>query len=153
MTFARITWPYIENSIDRLVDLAASLTPDERAHRPDFDGANSIATLTGHTIANAEDNLLGTLLGDPVAYDRERDFDAPETDIEQVRARWERVRAALAARLDELDDARLLTPTVHPRRGEITGAAILVVVARHAAEHLAHAELTRDLIRSGRAAR
>jgi uncharacterized damage-inducible protein DinB len=153
MTFARITWPYIESSIDRLVDLAASLTPVERTYRPAFDGANSIATLTGHTIANAEDNLLGTLLGDPVTYDRERDFDAPETDIEQIRARWDRLRSTFAARLDELDDGRLLANTVHPRRGEMTGAAVLLVVARHAAEHLAHAELTRDLIRSGGAAR
>ena len=35
---------------------------------------------------------------------------------------------------------------VHPRRGLLTGREILIVVARHAAEHLAHAELTRDLL-------
>jgi hypothetical protein len=33
----------------------------------------------------------------------------------------------------------------HPRRGAISGREILIVVARHAAEHLGQAELTRDL--------
>jgi hypothetical protein len=32
----------------------------------------------------------------------------------------------------------------------VTGRAILIVVARHAAEHLGQAELTRDLLRAGR---
>ncbi|MCB0140064.1 MAG: DUF664 domain-containing protein, partial [Caldilineaceae bacterium] len=34
----------------------------------------------------------------------------------------------------------------HPRRGQMSGRAILMVVMRHAAEHMGHAELTRDLL-------
>lgn len=35
---------------------------------------------------------------------------------------------------------------LHPRRGPLIGWAILLIVARHAAEHWAHAKLTRDLL-------
>ncbi len=40
----------------------------------------------------------------------------------------------------------LLAPHHHPRRGWSTGREILLIVARHAAEHLGQAELTRDLL-------
>jgi hypothetical protein len=30
-------------------------------------------------------------------------------------------------------------------RGEVTGREVLMLMARHAAEHVGHAELTRDL--------
>jgi hypothetical protein len=36
----------------------------------------------------------------------------------------------------------------HPRRGPLSGREILIVVARHAAEHLGQAELTRDLMKA-----
>ena len=49
-----------------------------------------------------------------------------------------------------LDDAILDQPFTHPRRGQMSGRAILMVVIRHAAEHMGHAELTRDLIRAKR---
>ena len=35
----------------------------------------------------------------------------------------------------------------HHWRGEISGREVLIVVARHTAEHLGHAELTRDMAR------
>lgn len=145
--FASIVWGYADRSIERLVDLACSLTAEERSWRPAVDGANSIATLVGHTLANAEDNVLGTLLGLPYAYDRERDFEAPETDASAIRARFEALRTA-AAPVALLDDDDLARSFTHARRGEVLGIDLLLVVARHAAEHLAHAELTRDLLRA-----
>ncbi|MBN1310607.1 MAG: hypothetical protein JXB30_04240 [Anaerolineae bacterium] len=38
----------------------------------------------------------------------------------------------------------------HPRRGQMAGRAELIIVARHAAEHMGQAELTRDLLFSAR---
>lgn len=142
-------WPYIERSLDRLVALALELTEAERLARPPVDGANSIATLVGHTLANAEENLLGTLGGMDVAYDRQADFDAPTSDAAMIEARWTDQRGRMRSVVAGLDDAMLLAPRPHPRRGEVTGLEVLLVVARHAAEHLAHAELTRDWLRSG----
>ncbi len=47
--------------------------------------------------------------------------------------------------LSALDLEREVT---HPRRGALTGRDVLIVVARHAVEHLGQAELTRDLARA-----
>lgn len=141
-------WRYTRGSLDRLVALSLDLTEAERAERPPIEEANSIATLVGHTLANAEDNLLGTLAGLPVTYHRQADFDAPETDATAIRDRWDALQARIEAAIATIDDVRVLGPVSHPRRGEVTGLEVLLVVARHAAEHLAHAELTRDWLRS-----
>lgn len=144
VTMAMTIWRYIESSLDRLVTLALTMTEDERAAKPPVDGANSIATLVGHTLANAEENLLGTLAGESIAYDRESDFEAPVTDARRIEKRWTDLRQRMEETLPRLHDEHLLEPRAHPRRGGITGLEVLVVVARHASEHLAHAELTRD---------
>lgn len=151
MSAAALIWPYIDRSVERLRDVAAGLDPEDLTWCPTAAGANSIATLLTHTIANAEDNLLGTLLALPVAYDRERDFVAPDLDLGAAEARWRRLRETFEAALPGLDNARLLAAITHPRRGSITGLEVMLVVARHAAEHLAHAELTRDLLLAERA--
>ena len=142
-------WPYVMRSIDRLVAVAFDeLDAVGRAWRPEAEGANSVLTLVNHTVSNAEDNLLGTIAGMAVTYDRQADFDTPETDPEAIRVRWARVRSAFEAALPMLDDQRMLEIVQHPRRGPVTRFDTLVVVTRHAAEHLAHAELTRDLYRA-----
>ncbi len=147
-TAARL-WPYARRSIERLIAVAFDeLDEVGRAWRPNAPGANDVLTLVNHTISNAEDNLLGTIAGLDVAYQRQADFDAPEADPAIVRARWDGVSAAFEAALPHLDDQRLFEEITHPRRGTITRFDALVVVTRHAAEHLAHAELTRDLYRA-----
>jgi len=151
MSAAALIWPYIDRSVESLRGVAADLTPDELVWRPPAADANSIATLLTHTIANAEDNLLGTLLALPGTYDRERHFVAPDLDVGAAEARWRRLRETFEAALPGLNDARLLAAITHPRRGSITGLEVMLVVARHTAEHLAHAELTRDLLLAERA--
>lgn len=141
-------WRYIASSLDGLVSLALELSEDERLAIPPVAGANSVAALVGHTLANAEDNLLGTLAGQDVTYDRQADFDAPAADAGSIEARWAALRARVNAALGPLDDTAVLAPRAHPRRGEVTGLEVLVVTARHAAEHLGQAELTRDWVRS-----
>ena len=142
-------WPYIERSLDRLVTLALELTEAERLARPPVEGANSIATLVGHTLANAEENLLGTLIGNYIRYDRQADFDSPLAGAVAIEARWGELRPRIERALEGLDNDAVLARRAHSRRGEVTGLDVLVVVARHAAEHLAQAELTRDWLRSG----
>jgi len=145
MTIATLIWPYVERSIEAQVVAFEELDPAGRSWRPPAPETNSMATLVNHTIANAEENLLGTICGEAVAYDREADFDAPSTDPDAVRERWERLRTGFQSHLTSLTDEHLLETIEHPRRGAVTRLEVLVVVARHAAEHLAHAELTRDL--------
>ncbi len=148
-TIATRIWPYAARSIERLITVAFDeLDKAGRAWRPDTPDANSVLTLVNHMISNAEDNLLGTVVGANVTYDRQADFDTPETDPAAIRARWSRVRAAFEVTLPRLDDAHMFAGVTHPRRGTVTRFDVLVVVTRHAAEHLAHAELTRDLYRA-----
>lgn len=148
-TIATRLWPYTVRSIERLIAVALDeLDETGRAWRPDAPDANSVLALVNHLISNAEDNLLGTVVGTNVTYDRQADFDSPDTDPAAIRERWARVQAAFEVALPRLDDAHLFTGVTHPRRGTVTRFDVLVVVTRHAAEHLAHAELTRDLYRA-----
>lgn len=148
-SLAQRMWPHAGRTVDRLLVVAFDeLDGAGRGWRPDAPGANSVLTLVNHTISNAKDNLLGTVAGLDVTYDRQADFDAPETDPTVIRARWTLIRETFEAALPTLDDARMLETVQHPRRGPVTRFDTLVVVTRHAAEHLAHAELTRDLYRT-----
>ncbi len=137
---------YVVASLDRLVGCLSEL--DERGlnWRPPAQGTNSLYALAVHTLANAEENILGTLCGQPVARDREVEFAARGTSPREVEERWGELHARIVAALVDLPQARLEEEIQHPRRGSITGREVLLVVARHCAEHLGQAELTRDLL-------
>jgi hypothetical protein len=60
------------------------------------------------------------------------------------------LRPRLAEALANLPPGALDASYSHPRRGTVTGRDILIIVARHSAEHLGQAELTRDLLRAAR---
>ena len=143
-----IFWRYIASSLDRLVGCLDGLSKAQLNWRPDAPGANSLYALATHTLGNAEENLLQTLVGQPVVRDRDGEFAAQGASAQALVARWATVRAVLAARLADLPAGALDVAYTHPRRGTITGREILIVVARHAAEHLGQAELTRDLLRA-----
>jgi hypothetical protein len=135
-------WRYISSSLDRLVALA--LDGEGMVWRPPAPNANSIAGLAIHTLGNAEENLLETLCGQPRRQDRSDEF-SRQMSRDELGARWDDLRARLEAALSELPDSALDEDRNHPRRGVISGRDVLIVVARHAAEHLGQAELTRDL--------
>ena len=144
-------WRYIASSLDRLVAVLDGLDTAELAWRPPAAEANSLYALVVHTLGNAEENLLETLGGQPIGRDRAGEF-AAGGDLATVTAKWDALRPRLAAMLAALPDGALDATYQHPRRGSISGRDILIVVARHAAEHLGQAELTRDLLRTARAA-
>ena len=138
-------WRYISSSLDRLVSLALEIDDEGLHWNPPAPNTNSIAALAFHTLGNAEENILGTLCGKPVTRDRAGEFAADERDRAELRERWETLRPRLRGALSALPDERLGETCNHPRRGTITGRDVLIVVARHAAEHLGQAEPTRDL--------
>jgi hypothetical protein len=83
-----------------------------------------------HTLGNVEENLLMVLCGQPVARQRDAELADRSVTVDEL--------AALAA-----EKMTRLRP--HPRRGGISGRDVLIIVARHAAEHHGQAELTRVL--------
>lgn len=159
MTFASSeiadVWRLIASSADRLVDVARELEAIDGAEalrwRPTASGANSVLALAHHTLENLEDNLIYTVPG--VARgpgrDREGEFATDDASTERLIARWTELHQRAEATLAALPSATLLDQRVHPRRGEQSVMTVLVVTARHGAEHLGQAELTRDLFIAG----
>jgi hypothetical protein len=140
---AETFWRYIAGSLDRLMALVEELPESHLTWRPTAPMTNSILGLAGHTLGNAADNILGTLAGNVRARDREGEFRAGSR--RELVEPWLPLRLAFEAALRQVTAEQLDTELEHPRRGKISGREVLIVVARHAAEHLGQAELTRDL--------
>lgn len=143
-------WGYIANSLDRLVEVGGSLDPDGLHWRPPAPDANSVAILIGHTLSNAEGNLLGVLAGAAVKRDRDAEFAEGEGTGADLVEHWRGLRSRFETVLARLDAGELTRQRPHPQRGSVNGREVLIVVARHAAEHMGQAELTRDLWLAGR---
>lgn len=142
---------YIFSSIDRLIGCLSGLDERGLTWRPPAEQTNSLYALAVHTLANTEENLLGMLCGQPVARDRDAELAARGRSPREVEDRWRDLRGRLARALSDLPPPRLEEIVPHPRRGGIVGREVLLVVARHCAEHLGQAELTRDLLLASRA--
>ena len=141
-------WRYIAGSLERLVALLDGLGEEELNWRPPAEATNSLYMLAFHTLANAEENILGTLCGGPTQRSRESEFAVRGSTAESLVDRWRSLRGRLEVALSVLSPAELDASKMHPRRGQLQGREILIIVARHAAEHLGQAELTRDLMKA-----
>lgn len=143
-----VFWRFIASSLDRLVACLTDLPEEALNWRPPAPEANSLYALAMHTLGNAEENLLETLGGQPVDRDRAREFAVRGVSSTAIADRWALLREEIRAQLAMLPAGALDTIYQHPRRGPVTGRELLIIVARHAAEHLGQAELTRDLLRA-----
>ena len=141
-------WRFISSSVSRLVSILDGLGEEELQWRPPAPEANSINVLAMHTLGNLEENILQTLCGEPVHREHDEEFRADKISAQAVEDRWTSLRLRVESALAMLTTSDLDRPRMHPRRGEITGRDVLIVVARHTAEHLGQAELTRDLMRA-----
>jgi hypothetical protein len=137
-------WQYIESTLDRLFEIVAAEPDGVLRWLPPAENPNSILVLARHMLANVEVNIRGTLGDEPVEYDREAAFGDDITRID-VLAHWSELRPQLQKTMRELPKHRISGLVKHHWRGEIPGREVLIVVARHTAEHLAHAELTQDM--------
>jgi uncharacterized damage-inducible protein DinB len=142
-------WRYIRHSIDRIFLCLDRLDETDMNWRP-LDNANSLYVLATHIIGNVEANILGVLCGQKIHRQREEEFKAHGSSIEPVHQRWREVRENISAQLAGLSSNDLDKEYTHPRRGKITGRDMLITIVRHAAEHVGHAELTRDLLFTAR---
>ena len=95
--------------------------------------------------ARRSTRLLSVLCGIDVDRDRDAEFAATAGSALVIADQWRDLAARITTALDKLTDAALEASRRHPERGVTTGLDVLIVVARHMAEHAGHAELTRDL--------
>ena len=140
-------WPYISRSIERIVAALADL---EQAGvpldwRPPAAAATSVYVLAVHALGTTEHRLLGVLCGIDIVRDREAEFAATSGSAAAIANERRALSARIESALSSLTEEDLAAPTRHPERGEITGLDVLIVVARHVAEHAGQAEFTRDL--------
>lgn len=136
---------YIVRSLDRLMALIDGCTIEQLNYLPPARNANSLHVLGVHTLSNARQNILGVLCGEPVDRTREQEFTAVAREGSVPIPWWPQLREDLEQALSMVSASDLDRAFSHPRRDPLTGREILIVVARHAAEHLGQAELTRDM--------
>ena len=142
-------WNYIRRSVERILSCLDGLEEDDLNWSP-LESANSVYVLAVHMIANVEANILGVLCSQNIIRHREEEFKARGSSVEQVRQRWLDVQERISSHLAPLSSKDLDKEYEHPRRGKVTGRDLLITIARHAAEHVGHAELTRDLLFTAR---
>lgn len=136
---------YILSSLDRLMACVEGMHPAQFNWHPPVSGANSAYALAVNTVGNAEENILGTLCGEPLTGDRALEFAAHAPSITELHQHWQELRLRLLRAMLNLSAADLTRTAHHPRRGAVTGRELLLIVARHAAEHLGQAEVNCDL--------
>ena len=139
---------FIVHTIDAIVGALDGLSADELNWRPAAPATNSLYAIATHVLGNAEENVLGTLCGEPHGRNYATEFSAVAPVPDAVRERWATLRDRLAKSLGTLTREDLDAARAHPRRGTITGRDVLIVVARHAAEHWGEAQLTRSLMKA-----
>ena len=138
-------WRYIVGSVEHILACMDGLAADDLNWQP-LENANSLYVLATHTMGNVEKNLLDVLCGQPVERQREAEFMARGSSVEPIQRRWHELQERVSSSLAQLPPAELDREREHPHRGQITGREVLIVVARHAAEHMGQAEMTRDLL-------
>ena len=108
----------------------------------------TVYAIAMHVLGNAEENVLLTLCSLPVQRSRAAEFAARASTWEPARDRWLELRARIESALATLSSGDLDRECTHPRRGKLSGREVLLVVARHAAEHWGEAQLTLNLLRA-----
>ena len=138
-------WRFIRSSVDRILLCLNGLSEEDINWRP-LDNANSLYVLATHTMGNVEENILGVLCGMEILRQRDDEFKVRGNATEPIQQKWHELQGKISLNLAMLSPRVLNQEYEHPRRGKITGRDLLIVIARHMAEHVGHAELTRDLL-------
>ena len=138
-------WGFISSSIEGIIECLDGLVEDDLNWRP-LENGNSLYVIATHILGTAEENILGVLCGQSIQRQREAEFASRGTSFESIRSDWRELQERVKRSLDQLPSGELARKRKHPRREELTGLEVLIILARHAAEHMGHAELTRDLL-------
>ncbi|MFN8498298.1 MAG: DinB family protein [Anaerolineae bacterium] len=125
-----------------------AVPPQALNWRPPFPDANTMYVLAIHTAAAAEWWIVGAAAGQPVTRDRPAEFRS-EGDLAAVKAWYAEKLAAIRQAAAMLSDADLSVTrsytTMTGRAEQNTAAYCLLHAIEHAAEHLGHIQMTRQL--------
>lgn len=138
----------ITRTLARIVAPLDGLTAAQLNWRPPAPRMNSLYAIAIHTLANAEENICGTLRERLIPRDGAAEWASRGDDATIPRTRLATVTDGITHALARCTAADLDRTYIHPRRGAITGRGILLVVARHTALHEGHVQLTYDLMQA-----
>ena len=138
-------WPYVERTLERMMAVVHGCSVEQLNWQPPAPEANSIYALATPTLANARVNTIRVLCGRDIDRDRDAEFRVVADEDNATIPEWLEIRQELRAAVAALPDDAMGRICHHPVRGEVTGREVVMLLARHAAEHVGHAELTRDL--------
>jgi hypothetical protein len=148
MTTTDIYAHSITGSIERIIACMDGLKAEQMNWKPTAQDTNSLYVLAVHTMANAEQTVLRVLGGEDIPRERDEEFLATGESADWIQERWSALKPKLEASLAILPQEALDKQYEHPRRGAISGYQALLITATHAAEHVGHAEVTRDLLKA-----
>ena len=135
---------------DRLLETIAELDDEAINWKPQAPGANSLLVLVTHALGSAEEHVVGKAAGKTVVRNRDAEF-AAEGGSGHLAARATEVRRriddALAGLEGRLDEEREPPFRMWPG-SRATARDRLVHSISHTAEHVGHAQLTRDLLKA-----
>jgi uncharacterized damage-inducible protein DinB len=142
----------IRSLLERVAQAVQGLNEDQLNWRPPIAGANSAYVIATHTLGNARAWVLGIACGQQVERDRPAEFRASGPDaaalVTEAKKLSQEIGAALAALTPAEPDRRLVPLPKYWGEGEpyeISVREALFHVVEHAALHLGHLQLTRDL--------
>lgn len=142
-----------QRPIEEILACLDSLRGDEIDRKIPEQTGNSVLGIATHVIANAEENIIEHLGGTDVGRVRATEFNVIAATGDPVRDRWNSLLPNIVAVLGDLPEDALEREIDHPNRGLITGREVLLVVVRHANEHLGEAQVVRDLLITEREAK
>jgi uncharacterized damage-inducible protein DinB len=142
----------IQRLLDRLCGAIDGLSEEQLNWKPPIPDGNSIFVIATHMLGNAEAWALGIACEQPIERDRAAEFRSTGPSaaplIERARELSQQLEQALnKLSAVELDRVREVSQS-HWGVGvtdSITGREALLHVIEHAANHLGHIEVTRDL--------
>ena len=135
----------IEQGLVSIVSCFDGLSPAE-VHAHPIAGANSLAIIVRHSLANAHRNVLASFAGEPYDYHRDAEFVDDGETVASMVATWAELRERMHKALAPFTAADLPTPREHARMGTVPGRRVLLQAAIHVAEHSGEAQLTRQLV-------
>ena len=145
----------LQRQLDKLCGAIDGLDAEQLNWKPPVEGSNSCYVIATHTLGNVRAWVLGICCGQPIDRDRAAEFASSGEDaaplMERGRALGREIEAAFATldagSLDELREARQNlwgAGTTRP----VTGREAILHALEHAANHIGHIEITRDLARA-----
>ena len=134
--------------IGRILTALDGLTQEQLDATPPGE-TSSLLVIAGHAIAALEWNLVQMLGGGQVDRDRAAEFEARAADAGDaaavLRERWAEAHANISAALEGLAEDAYEAKKFHPfLETELTGREFAVRALAHTAEHVGHAEITRQ---------